>query len=212
MKKDYRELYEKITKSDWFKKAYHDKSLGECPIVVEELEESDDERIRKSLIKDFRNYYEMYDKSCGEPKWGSDCLLVKDILAWFEKQKEKKSVTVVRIPKFRVGDIIQHTPLEKWDRSARINSIDENGYNIDYTHIGDNVSGGYIGFSFEDEYELVEKEPAEWSDDIIQKAIKEVGLTQHQIDWLLVHHFDFHGLIEKGLALDVSHLHQQYPF
>ena len=28
-----------------------------------------------------------------------------------------------------------------------------------------------------------EMESAEWGDDIIQKAIKEVGLTQHQIDW-----------------------------
>ena len=28
-----------------------------------------------------------------------------------------------------------------------------------------------------------EQKPAEWSEDIIQKAIKEVGLTQHQINW-----------------------------
>ena len=28
-----------------------------------------------------------------------------------------------------------------------------------------------------------EQKPAEWSEDIIRKAIKEVGLTQHQIDW-----------------------------
>lgn len=165
MERDYKELYEKITESDWFKKAYQDKSLGKCPIVVEGLEESKDEKIRKALIKDFRNYYEMYDKSCGEPKWGSDCLLVKDILDWLERKKEQKPVTIVRIPKFRVGDIIQHVPLEKWDRSARVRAIDENGYHIDYTHIGDSVSGGYIGFSFENEYELVEQKPAEWSEE-----------------------------------------------
>ena len=29
----------------------------------------------------------------------------------------------------------------------------------------------------------LEQEPAEWSEDIIRKAVKEVGLTQHQIDW-----------------------------
>ena len=28
-----------------------------------------------------------------------------------------------------------------------------------------------------------EQKPAEWSEDIIRKAVKEVGLTQHQIDW-----------------------------
>jgi len=28
-----------------------------------------------------------------------------------------------------------------------------------------------------------EQKPAEWSEDIIQKAVKEVGLTQYQIDW-----------------------------
>ena len=31
--------------------------------------------------------------------------------------------------------------------------------------------------------ELKEQKPAEWSGDIIRKAVKEVGLTQHQIDW-----------------------------
>lgn len=30
---------------------------------------------------------------------------------------------------------------------------------------------------------MKEQKPAEWSEDIIQKAVKEVGLTQHQIDW-----------------------------
>ena len=59
---------------------------------VRELRESydkqqEDEKIRKSLIKNFKNYYEMYDKSCGEPKWGSDSLAVKDILAYLKKQK-----------------------------------------------------------------------------------------------------------------------------
>lgn len=49
-KKDFRKLYEDLVKSDWFKKAYHNKSLGECPIVVEELEESEDERIMKDII------------------------------------------------------------------------------------------------------------------------------------------------------------------
>ena len=48
------------------------------------------------------------------------------------------------------------------------------------------------GCSFEDGFHLgynegfnakKEQKPAEWSDDIIRKAVKDVGLTQHQIDW-----------------------------
>lgn len=58
--------------------------------LIPELRESKDEKIKNSLIKYFNNYYEMYDKTCGEPKWGSDNLLIKDILTWLEKHREQK--------------------------------------------------------------------------------------------------------------------------
>ena len=79
MKKDYRELYEKITNSDWFKKAYHNKSLGECPIVVEELEESEDERIRKRVIGYLKQDAEEYPER--EER-------INKMIAYLEKQKE----------------------------------------------------------------------------------------------------------------------------
>ena len=88
-----------------------------------------------------------------------------------EKQKEQKGqnpVTIVRIPKFRVGDIIQHVPLEKWDRTKKITSIDEHGYNYNLSHLGDTVSGGAIGFAFENEYELVEQKPKFYPGDVIK--------------------------------------------
>lgn len=75
-------------------KARAGKSLEE---IFPEMKESEDERIRNGLIKDFRNYYEMYDKSCGEPKWGVDSLKVKDILAWLEKQKEQTEELSTRL-------------------------------------------------------------------------------------------------------------------
>ena len=49
-KKDYKKLYEEIAHSEWFKKAYHDKSLGECPVVIPELEESED---LEEAVKDY---------------------------------------------------------------------------------------------------------------------------------------------------------------
>lgn len=120
------------------------------PDSFPELRESEDERIRKGLINFLRSPFI------------KETLIDEKVAPWItylEKQKEQKPTSIVRIPKFRVGDIIQHVPLEKWDRSIRVRAIDENGYSIDYTHIGDNVSGGYIGFSFENEYELVEQKP-----------------------------------------------------
>ena len=41
-KKDFRKLYEELVKSDWFKKAYNNKSLGECPFDFPELKENED--------------------------------------------------------------------------------------------------------------------------------------------------------------------------
>ena len=93
-KKDYRELYEKITESDWFKKAYHNKSLGECPVVVEELEESEDERIRMWLL----NYVEedltrMTNNIVNERDEDGDMDTFKKLNEaknWLERQKEQK--------------------------------------------------------------------------------------------------------------------------
>lgn len=56
--------------------------------IFPELAESEDERIRKSLIKAFG--------TIGKRDWGG--LIVRDILAWLEKQNVK--------PKFKVGDWI----------------------------------------------------------------------------------------------------------
>ena len=81
-KQDYRGLYEQIVKSEWFKKAYHNKSLGERPIVVDELEESEDERIRKALYK--------MAKVPRKEIYEAEGITKEQALAWLEKQKEKK--------------------------------------------------------------------------------------------------------------------------
>ena len=127
--------------------------------LVPELAESEDERILASiadcvgLMGEDGNVFSNHN------------VTKVQVLSWLKKQKDRKPEIRVKIPKFRVGDIIQHIPLEKWDCSKKIVSIDECGYNYDLSHLGDTVSGGAIGFAFENEYELVEQKPAEWSEE-----------------------------------------------
>lgn len=63
----------------------------EC--LFPELKESEDERIRKGLIKAFG--------TIGKKDWGG--LIVRDILAWLEKQGKSSNKAG---PKFKVGDFI----------------------------------------------------------------------------------------------------------
>ena len=67
--------------------------------IFPELRESEDERIRKTIIRFFKDNYpnetEMYDGS----------VTVGKALAWLEKQGEKKPADKVE-PKFKVGDFI----------------------------------------------------------------------------------------------------------
>jgi len=188
--------------------------------------DSEDERIRKELLDavDKARVFDI-DKDVAD-RW----------TAWLEKQKEQKQEIKIVIPKFRVGDIVIKSTKEKWENPWKITHIREDGYNIESV---DTYGGGFIGFSFEGEYELVEQ-PAEWSgedesvvnlilkeleqdkknqpdysrhftrliswlkflpkrfnfsskqewdENIIRKAIKEVGLTQHQIDWFKINVF-----------------------
>ena len=73
-KKDFRKLYEDLVKSDWFKRAYHNKSLGEYPFDIPELAESEDERIIGNIKKAVESY------------WSDESL--DEILFWLERQKE----------------------------------------------------------------------------------------------------------------------------
>ena len=79
-KKNFKKLYEDIVKSDWFKKAYHNKSLGEFPFIIDELEESEDERILNAITRVVLNSNII---RMGE---FSKC----DMLNWLEKEKKRK--------------------------------------------------------------------------------------------------------------------------
>ena len=73
--------------------------VGWCEYIFPEIRESEDERIRKTIIRFFKDSYpneiEMYDGS----------VTVGKALAWLEKQGEHNPANKVK-PKFKVGDWI----------------------------------------------------------------------------------------------------------
>ena len=87
-KKDFKKLYEDIVKSEWFKRAYHDKSLGDCPFVIDELEESEDERIRKWIVDELKTCRGEHTLDGHKEFADKD----SEAIAWLEKQKEQKPV------------------------------------------------------------------------------------------------------------------------
>lgn len=130
-KKDFRKLYEDLVKSDWFKRAYHNKSLGECPFDIPELNESEDERIRKFLVKHVSEWIEdiEYDLKFSSKDVESEEELAKFKagVAYLEKQKEYELTEEDKkiIPEALVmlcDDIINHrvhTPIKTDEEGAR---------------------------------------------------------------------------------------------
>lgn len=114
---------------------------------VPELKENKDERIRKTLIENFKFFGGDYLE---KRKWGKgDGLFVTDILAWLEKQGEKEEPQVYETengevitysetdgykvvePKFKVGDVmrtLQEAANGMTDGMPVVVSIDEEYY------------------------------------------------------------------------------------
>ena len=137
--------------------------------LAPELRESEDERIWEALYDFISDTLEDYLSDYGISKG--------EALAYLEKQKEQKPST----PKYRVGDVMrtkQESAEGITDGLPVIVSVDDNYYYC---------TNEKIPISEQEEYEFppmnMRQKPAEWSEDIIQKAVKEVGLTQHQINW-----------------------------
>ena len=89
---DYKEKYERsIEKAQKMQENSNGMILKKWLwAVFPELAESEDERIRKELIENFKWFCGDYPETT---KWGQDDnLLVKDIIAWLEKQSNKKQV------------------------------------------------------------------------------------------------------------------------
>lgn len=125
MNKDFKKLYEDIIKSEWFKKAYHNKSLGDCPFVIDELEESEDERIRKELMVFITQF-------------APEHLKVK-YMAWLEKQKENPE-NADSIPADCVSDVKCEN---RWYKTA--NSLPDTGRDV----LAKDAIGNYLLASFD---------------------------------------------------------------
>ena len=123
-KKDFRKLYEDLVMSDWFKKVYHDKSLGECPFEITELEESYDERIRKEMVDYFSQYKEDGIRGVDITPW----IAYLERQKWDELQSEFRSINEA----FEDGkkEVIAHP--EKYDLCKSTKWSDEDEKLLDF--------------------------------------------------------------------------------
>lgn len=117
------------------------------PVLKES--EDPDEKIRKALIKLVTNHASMdlfieYDIHLYEAR------------TWLEKQGKPAVDTKVVIPKFRVGDIVK-SKSQPMLSPRKIISIGKDCYWCE--------DRGCIGFSWEDDLELVEQKSIEWSEE-----------------------------------------------
>lgn len=194
-----------------------DKEKEALKILIPELAKSEDEKIKEAIEGTIRVYGKTQGAWIGGYDMDTLVIHLREAFDALEKQKEQKQKIKVRIPKFRVGDIIQHVPLERWDSTKKITSIDEHGYNYNLSHLGDTVSGGAIGFAFENEYELVEQKPAEWSEEdekIFENFMHKLEvcdlLTNKEIRWAKLRLKSLHPQpswksSEEGTAADLDY-------
>ena len=126
--------------------------------VILELKDNEDERIRKELIK----LLNFLPEGIAE---NYTAVSLKDFVAYLEKQKKKKPVECIEFDnefKNQVSHLLASILNREWEYSK--------GF---VEHIAQQLLG----------YAKHEISPEEWNEDTICKAVKEVGLTQHQINW-----------------------------
>jgi len=139
---------------DW--KGFLNSSLEEAlETLIPELRESEDERIRKALLD--------YILKCAITPESKTAFV-----AYLEKQKEQKPISFNESYNPDDYEVVMEgnaTGLKRKEQKPE-------GVYVDCTEHPE-----WYGFPPK------EQKPVEWGEDIIQKAIKEVGLTQHQINW-----------------------------
>lgn len=125
--------------------------------LLPELKKSEDERVRTFLHHTFTAQYLCKDKL---GKWHGEPVV--NILAWLEGEQKP----AVFIPKFRVGDIVK-SKSQPMLSPRKIISIGKDCYRCE--------DRGCIGFAWEDDFEIVEQNPAwsEWDEKIYNLLYEE---------------------------------------
>lgn len=186
---DYKEKYEQALERarQFSEKPYLEDSAGIVEYIFPELKESEDEKIRKWCISHFKECINVIKDNDEYKEY-----LSNKVLAWLEKQGEqnlansaktcKDEKTIVIIPKFRVGDVIRP---KGSTAEYTIESISGESYH---------GKGWGLHISCDNDYELVEQKPAEWSEEddmlrrrcigAIQSSSTSKGVKKELVDWL----------------------------
>jgi len=149
---------EALEKAKDFYKGYKQRDnqlyADDLETIFPELKESEDEKIRKSIIgylKECRNNTRSEVMLDEYAKW----------ISWLEKQGEQKSTDKIE-PKFKVGDTVTVKPMSchgkvfKGEPFKIVDIIEDN-------YVSDD--GKTYSISLQDGWELVQQKPAEWSEE-----------------------------------------------
>lgn len=137
---------------------------------VPELKESDDERIRKALIK-----YYSFNKDGGSHALNN--ITPEQILDWLERQGEQKTSSKVK-PKFRIGDVIEVKPMKCYGKiftgkPNKIIDITEESYILD--------DGKAYSIELQDGWKLSEQKPADKVEPIVIRDFNSV-FSREQVE------------------------------
>ena len=92
-----------------------------------------------------------------------------------------------------------HTEFDEWDGKPFVAIYNETLKNID-------VNGVFLVGSFSYEIDEVKPylRPMSSMTEEERKYLQKLPFPYDFVDWLTAHHFDYRGLIEKGLALEAT--------
>lgn len=169
--------------------------------IFPELRESEDERIRKCLIKGLSAMRDIHKHQT----FSDDAINIDDAIAWLEKQGEQKTEIEYIYPKFRIGDVIEPIQPNGNSRPVRVLSISKKTKSYCCESDDHNVYSS-IPIRCENEYKLVEQKPAEWSDEDeenLNNVVKELDITKRSRDKILYAQYD--KLIDWLKSLKPNH-------
>ena len=140
--------------------------------IFPELCESEDEKIRKGLIKGLSAMRDIHKHQT----FSDDAIDINDAIAWLEKQGKQKPADKVE-PKFKVGDIIKYVG-EREEFSKEKHTIKEI---LDDCYL--TIDDVYIPFKFEEYYiHINQNQPWSEEDEKIRTLLIDILKVNHPND------------------------------